>query len=83
MAPFFDCLSKISNISPTRLLPCKPMISGVTCDLVGFMTSNNYTHCQESTTHDQMAGFSYIGDYDSVVEASSIQLEKIFISNSP
>lgn len=52
------------------------MISGVTCDLVGFMTSNNYTHCQESTTHDQMAGFSYIGDHDSVVEASSIQIEK-------
>jgi hypothetical protein len=44
------------------------VLSGLTCDLVGFMTLNNYTHCQESTTHDEIVGFSYVGDHDAVVK---------------
>lgn len=38
------------------------------------MPRNNFTQCQEPATIKQLAGFSYVGDHDSVIQASAVML---------
>jgi hypothetical protein len=69
----YDCLGKFHTIhegNPGLFRQLKPFVilSDLTCDLVGFMTLNNYTRCQESISHDEIVGFSYVGDHDTVVK---------------
>eukprot|EP00804_Cyclotella_cryptica_P018112 CCRYP_005898-RB/>CCRYP_005898-RB protein AED:0.02 eAED:0.02 QI:1433/1/1/1/0.93/0.88/17/82/2547 len=58
---------------------------GLSCDMVGFMPRNNFTHCQESATNKQLAGFSYVGDHDSFGQHSKIDVDikdiEAFIDN--
>ncbi|KAL7522638.1 hypothetical protein ACHAWX_007338 [Stephanocyclus meneghinianus] len=59
---------------------------GMSCDMVGFMPRNNYTHCQESSKNNQLAGFSFVGDRDSVIQASPVdafQQEGIYLTATP
>lgn len=50
---------------------------GVSCEMVGYMPRNNYTKCEHSATHDEVVGFSYAGDHDSIVEVRIVTVQVI------
>ena len=66
-------------------LPSPTFYTGLTCDLVGFMASDDFSRCDDNSDLKSLAGYRYVTDQQIMNRASHIDVDmrkvEIFIEN--
>ena len=68
--------SRANNLCRLTNKPCScSETTGLSCSLVGSMDLNHFTRCDDTATKDEIAGFSFVGTRDSVLEVGQSRQE--------